>query len=82
MDGTNWTKVWKRKQQDRERRQRSISIKKAAFVPLKTNVLCPDGTVGRVVKHEHGLNIVINGQGHVIGSFATADLKLWKPEKS
>lgn len=82
MDGTNWNKVWKRKQQDRERRQRPISIKAAAFVPLSTNVLCPDGTIGRVAKHQHGLNVVINRQGDVIGSFATTDLKPWKPEKS
>ncbi len=55
-------------------------IVRPKLVPTSTTVLCPQGQMGRVVDHEHGLNVVVNALGQVIGNFATADLKLYKPK--
>jgi hypothetical protein len=50
------------------------------MVPTSTTVICPQGQMGRVVEHEHGLNVVVNALGQVIGHFATADLKPYQPK--
>jgi hypothetical protein len=77
VDSINWSKVRKKKLQDRQMLQRSIQMNQAKYIPEGTNVRCPNGNMGRVVKHQNGLNVVINSGGNVLGSFATSDLRPW-----
>lgn len=81
MKSLNWGRANNRqKKWWRDQEHMQVPIKPPKVVAASTTVICPQGQMGRVVDHVHGLNVVVNAQGQVIGHFATADLKPYKPK--
>lgn len=81
MSKTNWSRhAIKCKAGQWGQKHFVTPLAQTKVVPVSTNVICPHGQIGRVVDHRHGLNVVINATGTVIGSFATADLRPYPPK--
>ena len=79
MRSINWTRVDQvRKRWRRDKEHMPVPVVQPKVVKTSTTVICPQGQMGRVVDHAHGLNVVVDAFGQVIGHFSTADLKQYK----